>query len=342
MTEPSSGAPPSVADPFVGEAPMPTLAPPLPVDGRPVLSIVIVVHRMAAQALRTVASFCAGYQRGVESHQFEIVVVENDSDQMLSAVEVERLAPNVRYHARSETEPTPVNAVNAGVDASRGELVAVVVDGARMASPGLVAHTLAASRLADVVATVVPGYHLGRQLQQFAAEQGYDEAVEATLLDNIAWPTDGYRLFEIAVLSGTSKGGFFRPFAESNFLCVPRRLWDELGGMDRRFTGVGGGFANLDLYRRALEHPEVVPVMLPGEGTFHQFHGGATTGGTVAERREAIVESARSEYTALRGEPFGPPRKRFIYLGAIAPQALPFVSYSAAHVVHDPIQVPVP
>ncbi|MGI9601951.1 MAG: glycosyltransferase family 2 protein [Acidimicrobiales bacterium] len=324
-----------VADPFEGPVPVPSLAPPLPVTGEPVLSIVIVVYRMPDQALRTVRSFTAGYQRGVESHQYEIVVVENESDQMMSAIEVEALAPNVRYHARAETEPSPVNAVNAGVEASHGELVALVVDGARMASPGLVAHTLAASRLADSVAVVVPGYHLGDQLQQWAAADGYDEAVEGELLAQIGWPDDGYRLFDISVLSGTSKAGFFRPFAESNFLCVSRRLWDELDGMDRRFRCEGGGFANLDLYRRAIDHPSVTPVMLAGEGTFHQFHGGATTGGTVAEERELIVESSRSEYARIRGEAFGPPRKRFLYLGAMAPQAMPFLLHSADHVV-DP------
>jgi len=324
-----------VADPFEGPLPVPDLAPPLPNTGAPTLSIVVVVHRMRAQAMRTVQSFCAGYQQGVESHQYEIVVVENESDEMLAPLEVEAMAPNVRYHARAESEPTPVNAVNAGVAASRGELVAMVVDGARMASPGLVAHTLAASRLAKSVAVVVPGYHLGEQLQQWAAADGYDQQAEAELLTGISWPQDGYRLFDIAVLSGTSKGGFFRPFAESNFLCLPRQIWDELGGMDHRFRSVGGGFANLDLYRRVLDHEEIVPVMLAGEGTFHQFHGGVTTGGTVADQRNAIVEASRAEYAAIRGEPFGPPRKRFLYLGAIPPQALPFLLHSVAHVV-DP------
>lgn len=321
-----------VVDPFVGPVPIPTLAPRLTLSGAPALSIVIVVHRMPAQAMRTVQSFAAGYQLGVDPHQYEIVVVENESDAMLDARAVEALAPNVRYHRRKERQPTPVGAVNAGVAASRGELVGLVVDGARMATPGLVAHTLSASCLADSVAVVVPGYHLGDQLQQRAAAAGYDESVEARLLEQIAWPADGYRLFDIAVLSGTSKGGFFRPFAESNFLCLPRPVWDELGGMDHRFDVVGGGFANLDLYRRAIDHAAIVPVMLPGEGTFHQFHRGATTGGTVAEQRDAIVAASREQYAAIRGEPFGPPRKRFLYFGAMSPHALPVMRYSADHV----------
>ena len=302
------------------------------------LSVVVVVYRMRQQALRTLASLTPEYQLGVDASHYEVIVVENDSDSMLAESEVEGFGPNFQYLARHETAPTPVNAVNDGVALSTGQNVGVVVDGARMASPGLVGHTLAAARLAEAVVVVVPGYHLGAQLQQRAVEAGYGEEAEDALLAEIGWPGDGYRLFDISVLSGTSKTGFFRPFAESNFLSVPRWIWDDVGGMDCAFDAVGGGFANLDLYRRIIDHDAVAPVMLFGEGTFHQFHGGVTTGGTVEAEREAIIEASRAQYAELRGEPFEPPRKRFLYFGAMPPNAVPFLYYSAGHLIPDRIR----
>ena len=50
--------------------------------------------------------------------------------------------------------------------------------------------------------------------------------------------------------------------------------FDRLGGYDERFDQEGGGFLNMDTYIRACEMPDSELVMLLGEGTFHQLHGG--------------------------------------------------------------------
>ena len=64
---------------------------------------------------------------------------------------------------------------------------------------------------------------------------------------------------------------------ESSSLFCPPTLWEELGGLDERFALPGGGLVNHDLYRRACALHGVELVVLLGEGTFHQYHGGAAT-----------------------------------------------------------------
>ena len=46
----------------------------------------------------------------------------------------------------------------------------------------------------------------------------------------------------------------------------------------------GGGLVNLDFYTRASLRSDVELVQILGEGTFHQFHGGAMTGKKTQER----------------------------------------------------------
>jgi len=260
--------------------------------GRPVLTVVVVVYRMAEQAERTLASLAPGYQRGADPHAYEIVVIENESPEMLGEARARAAAggASLRYVARDETQASPVGAVHAGVMMARGTHLAIMIDGARMLSPGVIAGALSVLRTGPEAVVSVPGYHLGHDLQQVTVNAGHDAAADRALLAGIGWPADGYRLFDIAVLSGSSRGGFFRPQAESNFLVLPVALWNLLGGMDRRYADYGGGMVNIAFYKAVLEHPGVRFYLLHGEGTFHQFHGGVTTNTPAAER--ALVMTA--------------------------------------------------
>jgi hypothetical protein len=203
-----------------------------------------------------------------------------------------------------------------------------MVDGARMLSPGTVSYILAATRLHDHALVAVPGYHLGPKLQQKSMLEGYNQKVEAELLASISWPEDGYRLFDIACLSGTASGGFLKPIGESNCYCVPRAVWDEVGGFDPAFTETGGGQVNLDFYKRTVELPHTLLVILLGEGSFHQFHGGITTG-TRGDERLKSMEDHFNQYAALRGEPYKSPVKRPVYLGSLPDSAMRFIQHGA-------------
>jgi len=100
---------------------------------------------------------------------------------------------------------------------------------------------------------------------------------EDALLAAIHWPEDGYRLFEIAIFAGSCVGGWFRPIGESNAVFICRDAYIRLGGFDERFDLPGGGFVNLDFFRRAVLREGSELVVLLGEGTFHQLHGGIAT-----------------------------------------------------------------
>jgi len=208
-------------------------------------------------------------------------------------------------------------------------MVGVLVDGARLLSPGVVELALLAHRATPEATLAVPGYHLGSELQQKAVNSGYDEEAEARLLAQIEWPADGYRLFDIACLSGSCAGGFFLPFAESNCLCLSRRSFDVLGGLDERFVSAGGGYVNLDFYHRVCELDRATHFVAPGEGTFHQFHGGVTTGGLRDEARDRLMEEISAEYRALSGREFKMPAREALLLGKIPNNARRFVQKSA-------------
>lgn len=332
----SNSSPEEPLTPKLPNAPIPVnrFAPEVALPGpafdapRPLISFIVIVYKMPDQAEKTLYSLSTLYQRGVGEADYEVVVVENSSSAILGEERARQYGGNVRYFYREETLPTPVNAVNFGAQQAMGTHISIMVDGARMLSPGVVSYTLAATRLHPLALVAVPGYHLGPKLQQRSMLEGYCEEVEAELLASIDWPRDGYRLFDISCLSGTSVSGYFKPIGESNCLCAPRNVWMELGGFDPAFTETGGGQVNLDFYKRAVELPETLLVILPGEGSFHQFHGGITTG-TQGKARVKSMDDHFNQYASLRGGPYQAPDKRPIYLGSIPDSAMRFMHHGA-------------
>ena len=303
---------------------------------KPLLSVIVVIYDMPEQASKTLYSLSEKYQQGVSNADYEVIIVENNSSRPLGKERAELHGDNFSYYLREETEPTPVHAANFGVERAQGELVALMIDGARMVTPGILDYFISSLALSDHAVVATPGYHLGKKLQQQAMLEGYNESFEQDLLDSINWPENGYRLFDIACLSGTSTSGFFRPSGESNCLCVAKSLYQEVGGFDKRFNETGGGQANLDLYKRLVEHPDSMLIILPGEGSFHQFHGGVTTGQKGEVRHKAMVAHF-AQYASIRGQAYTPPIKRPIYLGAISDNSLKFLRDSAnkASIKHD-------
>lgn len=292
------------------------------------LSIVVIVHDMPRQALTTIRSLSPAHQLGARTSDYEIVVVENRSANVLDPDRVRAAAPNARYLLRDEPGRSPAAAVNAGVRVARGRAVAVMVDGARMVTPGVVCNLLRAQRLGRNTVASVPGYHLGDTLQYEAVRAGWTQEQEQELLATLDWQQYGYRLFRRAVLSASCEQGYLRPLGESNCVTLPKRLFQHLGGFDERFTTPGGGLVNLDFYRRAVDVAGRL-VVLPGEGTFHQLHGGATTGASGVDR-DALLDEMRAEYERLRGAVHAPPRAAPILLGEIPADALPFLAHSVA------------
>ncbi len=296
---------------------------------KPLLSIVVVIYDMAREAPRTLHSLTTGYQRGVSGDEYEVIVVDNGSPVPLGEAAVARCGPQFRYTYIKDASPSPAAAVNLGVAASRGDAVCIMIDGARMVTPGLVANTLLAFRLHADPTVASLGWHLGPESQVHSVQKGYTKQVEDALLEKIGWPADGYRLFEIASLGGSSVDGCFRPLSETNTLALRRAAFDSMGGYDVRFDLPGGGMVNLDFYRRACERVGSELVVLPGEGCFHQLHGGTATNTPQAElvrRQQRWAE----QYQAIRGRPWDTPSKQPVYLGSFPAAAHDYIRWSAA------------
>lgn len=294
--------------------------------------MVVIIFRMPDQAQNTLLSLTPQYQHNVKESDYEVIVVENASDKVLGEKKALSYGKNFRYYFRDDKSVSPADAINFAVKQSNADMVGIMVDGARMLTPGVIQYVLAAQRMSRKAVVSVPGYHLGEGLQQDTVNSGYNEDVENALLKKINWPQDGYRLFEISCLSGSCSQGFFNPNAESNCLCLSKNFYNAVGGCDARFDLPGGGFLNLDLYKRVSEYKHTELFILPGEGTFHQFHKGVTTG-DCPEKRKSLMEQMRKQYQNIRGGKYKPPVKEAIYLGKLSPPALKFILLSAERAI---------
>ncbi|MHB8271397.1 class I SAM-dependent methyltransferase [Bradyrhizobium sp.] len=277
---------------------------------RPKLSVVVVGYNMARELPRTIRSLSSAMQRGIHPRDYEVILIDNGSTQPVDAAELSRVLPGLVIHRLAPATVSPVPAINFGLSLARGDLIGVWVDGARMASPGLLTTALTASRLhaRPVIGTLA--FHLGPAAQMESVKQGYNQTAEDMLLAQSGWEDDGYRLFEISSFAGSSAGGWFNLPSESNALFLRAEHWRALGGFDARFATPGGGLANLDIWSRVCADPDAELIMLLGEATFHQVHGGVATN-SLAPPHALFHE----EYVRIRGQPYQRPSRRPLYFG---------------------------
>ena len=287
------------------------------------LSVVVVVHDMERELPRTLASLRPGYQAGIATDDYEIIVVDNGSRTPVRDLLHDWSGPSLRVERIDDAPPSPAHAANVGLGLAGGELVGLIVDGARLASPGLLAWARRAAGLAARPVITAPAFHLGAVPHMKARDAGYDQAAEDALLARTGWERDGYALFGVSTPGGSSSRGLFGPMGESSSLFTSRGIWDELGGLDERFALPGGGLVNHDLYRRACGLDDVELLLVLGEATFHQFHGGAATS------RRLTWDEMHDEYQAIRGVAYVPPPNEPTYLGRAPATMLEYVEQSA-------------
>ena len=195
----------------------------------PDLSVVIIVHNMAREAPRTLFSLSTTYQRHIAAEDYEVIVIDNGSNPPFDAKILEHLTGNFRLVRLDPAPPSPARAINRGLAEARGKIIGIMIDGARIVTPGLLhfaRHGVGLYRRSVVVSL---GWYLGRDPQRWSMEAGYNQQRE----DQMCWPRsagpqDGYRLFEIAAFDEGSVDGWFSQIEESNALFMSRESWDQL------------------------------------------------------------------------------------------------------------------
>ncbi len=291
------------------------------------LSVVVTFYRMSRQAENTLYSLSTQFQRNVEEVDYEIIAVENDSDDELGEERATAAGGNIRYFYRKEPSPSPVPSLNFGFAQCAADYVGLIVDGARMVSPRVIEHALLAKKLADNPLVIVPGYHLGKKEHHFNQTAGYDEKTEQILLATIDWKNNGYDLFDICCFSGANPKGFFGRFLESNCLFCKSTSFEKIGCADERFNLPGGGSVNIYIYHALARLPESRLIVLAGEGTFHQYHGGVTT--AEIDDRDEVIKSHQENLAGVFGGPFRGMHREPLILGTLAGQAQKYVITSA-------------
>jgi glycosyltransferase involved in cell wall biosynthesis len=292
-------------------------------ESRLKLSVVVVCYEMAAQVKNTLRSLLPPYQRGIETNDYEIILIDNGSAKILDD-ETRIISPNLQYIyvPPNESSPNPASAMNRAAALTRAPLLCLMIDGARMLTPGVLSWGIRLLELAPGGIVEVRGWHLGPKWQPESVMEGYDHETETQLLEEVRWWENGYRLWEIAAPTPQSRFGFSARTAESNCIFMSRDLFSRIGGFDERSRAGGGGLVNLDFFSRAVAAADPVFTLL-GEGTFHQVHGGAATGLAKPRLHEAITrwraESEMLGYTIT-------PDYQFILAGHLPPECVSWLS----------------
>jgi glycosyltransferase involved in cell wall biosynthesis len=282
------------------------------------LSVVLVSYNMDRELPRTIHSL--SHQTNIESDCYEIIVVDNGSKESVDVDSLLAINPRLRFFRYPTPSVSPIRALNFGISLAAGELVCACIDGARMATPGLLSSALAAASLSDRAVIGSLSFHLGHRPQNESVKRGYNQASEDALLETVDWKRDSYFLFDISSFDPSSRYGVFSLPAETNSLFMNRQMWTETGGFENRFETKGGGLANLDIWAELCNDRRNTIAILWGEGTFHQVHGGVATNAV-----DSPWEVFDEEYRAIRGHNFTRPARIPTLFGTTSDPFLRFV-----------------
>jgi hypothetical protein len=171
----------------------------------PRLGLVLCSYNMARELPRTLQSLARRYQRDIADLDYQVIVVDNGSTKPPKPQDLTQLGLNLQLLSCDVKSPSPVAALNMGLAACQAEHIGVMIDGARMASPRLLAAADRALAMHPRAIVLTQSLHLGHGKQWLAAQTDYNQSVEEALLAGIDWVNNGYRLFEIASWEGESR-----------------------------------------------------------------------------------------------------------------------------------------
>ena len=293
----------------------------------PGLSIIVIVYNMPRQAMNTLLSLALPYQKNVSADEYEVIVVENCSDNNLDACSVAALGPQFRYFLRDEKGVSPVPAVNFAFSQCRGNQIGLIIDGARMVTPRVLEYAMLGAKISD--ASIDHGSRLSPWVK--GTRNFIYKRVIANNWKSKNWQKWNGRIMVIDSSNGlagapvTSAVIYNRCRNAAHLFCSADNF-RSIGGADERFDQPGGGSINLYLYRKLGMLPEIQLFVLPGEGSFHQFHGGVTTQEFPEDdARKAVLKSFDTRLEEVWGAPFKALSREPMLLGAVTHWAQPFL-----------------
>jgi len=289
------------------------------------ISVIVNLYNNRREAKNTLHSLTAGYQK---SKDYEVIVIDNGSTEPITEDEVKSYGPQFSYRFIEDALVSPASVINTACRDARGSHLMVMIDGAHILSPGVLKTASLAFKTFDNAFVATTPFHIGQYLQNDAHLNGYTREVEDELMATVDWKANGYKLFSIANECADMSKGWFGCLFESGCFGIRRDSYMAMGGMDERFVSPGGGMVNLEFFSRAVMNPQLEYVVMVGEGTFHQYHGGVATS---AAWTEHPWERFHEEYKAILGVPyFRVPRLPF-YMGSLRVQNLHAAKKSAIH-----------
>lgn len=283
------------------------------------ISIVVNFYNNRREAENTLYSLTREYQKELKDIPYEVIAVDNGSTQPLSEKQVLAFGPEFKYRFVSTTSVSPVQAINTACRHALGKELLVIIDGAHILSPGIVRRSVDAFALfpSPFIATVP--FHLGYKRQNVSIAEGYNQLVEDQLLLQSGWKNEGYKLFNIAGDYADDSNGWFGCLFESGCFGISKVEYFSLRGLDEQFQSRGGGLVSPDFFKRALSRENLQYVMLLGEGTFHQVHGGVASN---APRSRHPWNEFHQEYEHIRGIPYHRVLRQPYHMGIVPEEAL--------------------
>ena len=158
-------------------------------------------------------------------------------------------------------------ALKEGIAAARGDVIGLMIDGARMVTPGVMRNVADAYKAFPDAVVATAGFHIGDDDHQNSSDRGHDENRRSNYS---LGPVAGERVPAVLGIH-RERCQPLRPAAPADG--VQRHVRDAGGDRgdrraDERFDQAGGGVLNLDLFRELVELPGHQLVVLPGEATF--------------------------------------------------------------------------